>query len=416
MDCKEFSNLLDAYMDGALPDADARRMRDHAAECHACGALLTLRQDCRRMDGEIQVPDSFSSSWRQAIREEKKMEEKSQKTVRWKTWAAVAAALVFVVGGTLASRDGLPSRRITANGASSYTEQTLAAPSSANYRSVASGGMTNVVYDSGADLYAAKESVYDLDEAAEYEQEGIEAVPAEKIIRSASFTVKTAEYDADLQKIQDLTGDMGGRVEYLSSNGDASSGQTRSASLTLRVPAQRLDEFLTGAQGVGTITGMTQEMQDVSDSYYDTQTRLKTQQEKLARLQAMMASAEDVSDLIEIESAIADAQYFIDRYTGQLKSYDSRVEYSTVRVTVRETRVTETKEVSLGERIATGIGDSFREFGWFLEDMVIFLASALPWIIALGAVAFAAVWIVRVRKNKKNNNKKNNKEKKVQEQ
>ncbi len=126
-----------------------------------------------------------------------------------------------------------------------------------------------------------------------------------------------------------------------------------------------------------------------------------------------MASAEDVSDLIEIESAIADAQYFIDRYTGQLKSYDSRVEYSTVRVTVRETRVTETKEVSLGERIATGIGDSFREFGWFLEDMVIFLASALPWIIALGAVAFAAVWIVRVRKN---NNKKNNKEKKVQEQ
>ena len=82
-----------------------------------------------------------------------------------------------------------------------------------------------------------------------------------------------------------------------------------------------------------------------------------------------------------------------------------------MRVTVRETKVTETKEASLGERIVTGIGDSFREFGWFLEDMVIFLASALPWLIALGIVAFAAVWIVRVRKNKKNKT-----EKKVQEQ
>ena len=409
MDCKEFSNLLDAYMDGALPDADARRMRDHAAECHACGALLTLRQDCRRMDGEIQVPDSFSSPWRQVIREERNMEEKQKKTVHWKTWAAVAAALVFVVGGTLASRDGLPSRRAINSNASSYSsfrEQALSDPSSTSYKAMGAGSMTNAAYDRA---YSAMEAAEE--EAVDYAQDTNSAAQPEKIIRSASFTVKTADYDADLQKIQDLAADMGGRVEYLSSSGDASSGQTRNASLTLRIPARRLDEFLTGAQGVGTITGMTQQMEDVSDSYYDTQTRLKTQQEKLARLQDMMASAKDVSDLIEIESAIADAQYYIDRYTGALKSYDSKVDYSTVQVSVRETKVTETKEVSLGERIVTGVGDSFREFGWFLEDMVIFLASALPWIIALTAVGFAVVLIIRARKNRKNK-----KEKKVQEQ
>lgn len=409
MDCKEFSNLLDAWLDGALPDADARRMLDHAAGCEACAAKLTLRQDCRRMDEEIQVPDSFSSSWRQTIREEKEMEQKPQKVFQWKKWAAAAAALLFVVGGTLASRDGLPSRKATANGASAYTES-LAAPSSSAYKSMAGGAMSNVMYDSSARTYAAMETA-DMEEAADYAQDTNDAAQAEKIIRSASFNVKTADYDADLQKIQDLAADMGGRVEYLSSNGDAAGGQTRSASLTLRIPAQRLDEFLTGAQGVGTITGMTQQMEDVSDSYYDTQTRLKTQQEKLARLQDMMASAQDVSDLIEIESAIADAQYYIDRYTGTLKAYDSKVDYSTVRVTVRETRVTETKEVSLGERIVTGIGDSFREFGWFLEDMVIFLAAALPWIITLAAVVIVAVLIIRARKNRKNK-----KEKKVSDQ
>jgi hypothetical protein len=409
MDCKEFSNLLDAWLDGALPDADARRMLDHAAGCEACAALLTLRQDCRRMDVEIQVPDSFSSSWRQTIREEGSMEEKQKKTIHWKTWASIAAALLFVVGGTLASRDGLPSRKATANGASAYTES-LAAPSSAAYKSMAGGAMSNVMYDSSARTYAAMETA-DMEEAVDYAQDTNDAAQMEKIIRSASFNVKTADYDADLQKIQDLAADMGGRVEYLTTSGDAAGGQTRSASLTLRIPAQRLDEFLTGAQGVGTITGMTQQMEDVSDSYYDTQTRLKTQQEKLARLQEMMASAQDVSDLIEIESAIADAQYYIDRYTGTLKAYDSKVDFSTVHVTVRETRVTETKEVSLGERIVTGIGDSFREFGWFLEDMVIFLAAALPWIITLAAAVIVAVLIIRVRKNRKNK-----KEKKVSEQ
>ncbi len=410
MDCKEFSNLLDAYMDGALPEADARRMRDHAAECEACAALLSLRQDCRRLDEEIQVPDSFSSTWRQTIREEEKMEEKSKKAVNWKAWVSIAAALIFVVGGTLASRDDLPSRRKTtaSYGSSYYAEQTLAAPSSASYKSMAAGGATNADYDRA---YSAMEDTADMEAAAEYYDEGTNAAAqSEKIIRSASFTVKTTDYDADLQRIQDLTAELGGRVEYLSSSGDASSGQTRSASLTLRIPSRRLDEFLSGAQGIGAITGMTQEMEDVSDSYYDTQTRLETQRAKLARLQALMEQAEDVSDLIEIESAIADTQYYIDRYTGTLKSYDSKVEYSTVRVAVREIRITETKEVSLGERILTGIGDSLQDFGWFMEDMIIFLASALPWLIALAAVVFVVVLLIRRIKNKKNRKEKKDKE------
>jgi hypothetical protein len=269
------------------------------------------------------------------------------------------------------------------------------------YRAAGSA-LGGVAYDSAPAPYPMMEAAYEMDDAAEAEETYDSGAQEEKIIRSASFTVKTTDYDADLQRIQDLTAEMGGRVEFLSSSGDASSGQTRNASLTLRIPARRLDDFLTDAQGIGTITGMTQEMEDVSDSYYDIKTRLKTQQEKLNRLQAMMAQAEDVSDLIEIESAIADAQYYIDRYTGQLKSYDSKVDYSTVRVTVRETRATEIKEVSLGERILTGIGDSFQAFGWFLEDMVIFVASALPWLIALGVVIFIAALVIRKHKNKKN--------------
>ena len=222
----------------------------------------------------------------------------------------------------------------------------------------------------------------------------------EKIIRNASFTVKTTDYDTDLERLQTLAKDLGGRVEYLSANGDASSGQTRSASLTLRIPAQRLDEFLSGVEGIGNVTAMTQEMQDVSDSYYDVQTRLDTQRKKLERLQAMFAAAEDVSDLIEIESAIADAQYYIDRYTSQLKSYDGKVEYSTVNASVREVRVTEMKEVTLGQRIAEGFRNSLDAGAEFLEDMVIFLVSALPWLIA-AAVVLVAVRLI-IRKAKKN--------------
>ena len=391
MDCKEFSNLLDAFMDGALPDADAQRMRAHAAECAECAALLAVRQDCRGLEEEIEVPDSFPSSWRRMIREEAEMEEKSRKKVNWKAWTGIAAALVFLVVGTLINRDNMLPR--TSYNTASSTDRAYAEPAE-SYRSAALGSVKNFSYDSGAaDMLMMAGDYAEYEEAAE-----AGGGQVEKIIRSASFTIKTTSYEDDLQRIQDLTADMGGRVEYLSSSGDASSGQTRSASLTLRIPAGRLDDFLNGAQGIGSVTAMSQEMEDVSDSYYDIQTRLETQWEKLKRLQDMIASAEDVSDLIEIESAIADAQYYIDRYTGQLKSYDSRVDYSTVQVSIRETKVTELKEVTLGERILGGLRDSLQEGLYFLEDMVVFLVSVLPWLAVLGVAVLVVCLIVKKAK------------------
>ena len=403
MNCKEFSNLLDAWMDGTLSDAEAERMRAHAAECESCAARLTLRRDCRRLEEEIEVPEGFSSSWRQMIREEKAMEEKARKKGNWKAWAATAAALVFLIGGTLISRDGMtPRTAYQTTGTTQAAKQAAGSSLNSSYmRSADSGAMSNFSFEDGAmemPMMAAAYDDYDYAEAEEEVASG--AVREEKIIRNASFTLKTTAYDTDLQRLEDLTAEMGGRVEYLSASGDASSGQTRSASLTLRIPAARLDEFLNGAQGIGNVTAMTQEMQDVSDSYYDIKTRLETQQEKMKRLQSMIASAEDVSDLIEIESAIADTQYYIDRYTGQLKSYDGKVEYSTVNVSVREVRVTEMKEVTLSQRILDGLSDSLESFQYFLEDMVIFLVSALPWLIVLAVIIVVIRLIVKKKKKK----------------
>ncbi len=410
MNCKEFSTLLDAYADGSLSEAEASQMRDHAAACPDCAAKLTLLQDARRMDEEIEVPETFSSSWRQRIREEETMEEKKTKSFPWKTWLAAAAVLVFVLGGTALTRDSMPARSTVR---STSTQSTASAKDAGSYnggaRRMAAGGASNAMYGDAAEMpmmagayedYDAPEMEEAMDDTAAAKDSG--AVRQEKIIRSASFTVKTTDYDTDLERLQSLAKETGGRVEYMNTYGDASSGQTRSASLTLRIPSQRLDDFLSGAEGIGNVTSMTQEMQDVSDSYYDVQTRLETQRKKLERLQNMFESAKEVSDLIEIESAIADAQYYIDRYTSQLKSYDGKVDYSTVSVNVKEVRVTEMKQVTLGQRISEGFRDSMEAGMEFLEDMVIFLVSALPWLIAVGAVALVVRFIVRkARKNKK---------------
>lgn len=413
MDCKEFSNLLDAYMDGALSDAEAERMRAHAGACAECAALLQIRLDCRAADEEIQVPDSFSSSWRRMIEEEAQMENNSENTEKkkknggknvrnWKTWVAVAAALVFVLGGTLINRDSYARVSTRSKAASEAKSGAYTAGSGALGAARSADNGANYALAEAAVPMEAYDYDVEYEMAAEEPMDGSSAARKEKIIRTASFTIKTTQYDQDLQQLQDLTASLGGRIEHLSSSGDAQSGQTRSASLTLRIPSQRLDEFLSGTREIGNTTAMTEEMQDVNDSYYDVQTRLNTQKEKLARLQAMMQNAQDISDLIEIESAIAETQYQIDRYTGQLNSYDSKVDYSTVYVTVRETRATEIVTLSLGERIWSGLQNSLESGMEFLEDLLIFLTSALPWLILIALAVLVIRLIVKKVRKKKN--------------
>ena len=404
MDCKEFSNLLDAWLDGALSDGEADRMRAHADTCGDCASLKALRKDCRRLDEEIEVPDGFSSAWRQKVEEEADMEDTMERNAkkargkkRWTGWLAAAAALVFIVGGTLLNRDGLAPRTQKNSRAASTASTSYDSGAALGAMKAANGAMTNFSFSSAYE----EEAIYDYDMAVEEPAEMEAADSGAKIIRTASFTIKTTAYDEDLARIQELTAQMGGRVEYLSSYGDASAGQNRSATLTLRIPSKRLDAFLEGAQAIGSVTSMTQEMEDVSDSYYDIQTRLETQRKKLQRLQEMMALAEDVSDLIDIEDAISDAQYYIDRYSGQIKSYDSRVDDSTVTVSLREITVVESEEVTLGQRIAYSLQDSLESGVEFLEDMAVFLVAALPWLVVLAVVVVIVVVIVKKKNQKK---------------
>ena len=171
MNCKDFSNLLDAYVDGSLSQAEANQMRDHAAACPDCAAMLTLLQDARRMDEEIEVPEAFSSSWRQRIREEEKMEEKRIKNVPWKTWLAAAAVLVFVLGGTALTRGDMPSRT-QLTGAASNSAQAKTTGSSVARRNADNG---NVLFeDMAAPMMMAAYEDYN---AAEKEEAAAE-VPA----------------------------------------------------------------------------------------------------------------------------------------------------------------------------------------------------------------------------------------------
>ena len=390
MDCEKLNRCLDQYLDGTLDEAQAQEAKNHLASCPDCACLVQMCKDLKAEEGE--VPESFSSSWRQQIRKEEEMENTQQKRKSLRSLLAVAAAFVFIVGGTLMTRDR-PVVSATQEKGTSYAFTTGSAANGAvMYKSAPTMGIANDMDVEESAPMMRSMSTADSASAAAQKQP--------MLIKRVDMTIKTMHFDDVVDHVQQLTEATGGRVDYYSQYGDHTENALRNASFTLRIPADQVDSFVQNAEIAGNITSYSSHVEDAGDRYYDLAARLETQQKKMARLQELLAQATDVSDLIEIESSIADTQYLIDLYTGQMQGIEDDVAYSTVTVYVQETRVVETREATLGERIAAGIGDMASSALNFLEDALIFIVSVLPWAAGI-AVIVVIVVILRKKKNKK---------------
>ena len=397
MDCRTFSLLLDTPEAERTPE-QVREMEAHAAECRDCALLLAIQREMRYMDEEEEIPAAFSASWRERIRAEE--ENKTMSRFSWKKILAYAAAFVFVAVGTAVSyNNGWGTAGKNANQTAARTTYTN--DSAADY-GVTSGTYLNSKAAGTSASYEAPMMLADSfasEEMAAEEASGVEREA--KIVRTVNFTVRTQQYEQDYDEIRMLVEEYGGRIESLNTSGDGTAYSLRRANYTLRIPSQRLEAFLDAAKGVGNVSNYSESSEDVSENYYDMQSRLETQEAKLQRLNEMLAKAKNISDLIELEEAISDTQYWIDYYTGRMRGYDSRVADSYVYITLREINnadAAEQKELSLGERIVNAVKASLEAAGEMLQAFVIFFIAALPWLIVLAGIVLVIRAVVRSRR------------------
>ena len=263
MDCKTFALLLDVSPEER--ERQKLQMEAHAKECKECAALLKMLQDCKAMDSEEELPPEFTMGWRMKVRREEAMEQKRTKKQYLTRMLATAAAVVFVFGGaTLSFLNGwgLP-------GGNENGQQVMYS------RTSAQGGNTNGAYSlktASVNDYAAEESAPMLTSTSA----DAGAVQQAKIIRTIDYTIKTKEFDADYDEIQQMASACGGYVESLNVYGDVMSGETRYAHFTLRIPSEKLEEFIGAANAVGAATAYSEYMQDVSSDCYDVAARLET--------------------------------------------------------------------------------------------------------------------------------------------
>ena len=246
--------------------------------------------------------------------------------------------------------------------------------------------------------YVAETEYYSSDNQAEVTNKTSNSnIPQNvKIIYTANVEMETTAYDEAFAALKQLTEDMGGYMENVSTN---QSGYYRYATMTVRVPAESFRAFLDASGNVAQVLSSRENAKDVSEYYYDTENRLATEKTKLARLQELLRKADTMSDIIELENAIADTEYSIDDLSGTLRHYDSLISFSTIDIRLNEVAVLRGQEVppvTFGERLQKAWNTGCENAVTGLQDFVIgFSEHWLGWLIFIAVIIVIILMIRR---------------------
>jgi hypothetical protein len=185
-----------------------------------------------------------------------------------------------------------------------------------------------------------------------------ESIPAEtppsalanrRLIRNATVELEVVSFDDALQKITALANQERGYVATTSSEKQAN-GKLR-GQVIVKVWPENLDRFLQEIRGLGELKNQTLGTEDITKAYFDTDARLKNARVMEQRLIDMLKTKTGkVSDLLQVEKELARVREEIENVQGQLKYWDSQVQFATVTISLAEKDMEEPAAFLIKER------------------------------------------------------------------
>ena len=226
----------------------------------------------------------------------------------------------------------------------------------------------------------------------------------QKLIKTVRMDVETEDLLELLPKLGSKIDRLGGYVENqeLYNGSSYSSHRHRSANLTIRVPAESLNSFVEDVKGVSNVVTYNESTENVTLQYVSTESRMKALEVEQERLLELLAKAENMTDLLEIEARLTDVRYELENVTSQLRVLSNQVDYATIHLYISQVTVyTETQEQTVWQRIGSGFKENLQDIGENLTDFFVWAVTYSPQLILWAVIIAAAAVILKKKLTKK---------------
>ncbi len=231
----------------------------------------------------------------------------------------------------------------------------------------------------------------------------------EKLVYRSNVTIETLEYADALAKLRETIHSMGGFIQYESESDNDhdwyysdhyKTRGTLEAYISCRIPTKNYPAFMEGLGNYGKIVAKDSTVENISQKYNDTSTKIESLKIQEERLLDMLDKAVTIEEMLNIEDRLEEVRYEINRLETDIRHMDMDVAYSYV--DVRLTEVMEytrdevpTKKNTFFDRLKNTFADSADGFLGFCEEALFAVILLAPYVIIIAVILFI---ICRVKK------------------
>lgn len=216
------------------------------------------------------------------------------------------------------------------------------------------------------------------------------------IVYSGTLSLEVADLSQAVDQADQLVAGLGGHV---ASSQVSNKDNASSSSVTYRIPAERWDDALSGLRAIGTrVVDENTQSEDVTGQVVDLDARIANLKASESALQAIMARASSIPDVLNVQDKLTSVQGDIESMTAQRDSLANRAALSTLtvdfNVPVAETTVA-TGGWDLGHEVDNAVAALLR-LGQGLTTIAVWLVIVvLPVVVPLLVLLLIGRWLRR---------------------
>lgn len=213
-----------------------------------------------------------------------------------------------------------------------------------------------------------------------------------ELITTGNATLAVDDPFDAAEQIADLVEQAGGRVEARDERA-ATADEPGSASMTLRIPADRVSATLDALDELGEVRDQHVETIDVTGTAQDLDARIAALRTSTDRLRELMADADRTSDLIEIEAELSTRQAELDSRVSERSRLSDEVAMSTLHVEI----VAESSPAAQARPggFLGGLSAGWSALVTTFNVVVLVLGAIIPWLALAGVVLLVVVAVRR---------------------
>ena len=167
-----------------------------------------------------------------------------------------------------------------------------------------------------------------------------------------------------------------------------------SGQLTIMIPAGYIDTFTTSLRSLGKIMNSNRKSEDVTDSYFDTQIRIKNLETEIETMRNLLQKPGwKVSEILEIEREIRRLTDELESLKGYITNLDRQITYSEVQISFEKSQIAidSTKQDGLGYKLQIALKSGVN----LLVNIITVILSFIVFILPIAPFALIAYFILR---------------------